>query len=185
MLLEDCVIWCPTSYQGYPLLALVKALGARYSAVLDSYCTHVVCSNANTHRYIHGGGYVPEIPIVHPSWLWKCYWRMDFCTACVEPYLLDFFLDARRMGTVSTLGTRELFYQEMPHMQAVIARCPDWLDDKSPHWPFVCRKLQNTAFWGVRVRQVNWARRWPILAHVLRTPSILPLELRKMVVQFF
>ena len=185
MLLEDCVIWCPPSYLGYPLPSLVKALGARYTAILDSYCTHVVSANVKTHRYVLASTGYPEIPIVHPSWLWECYWRLDFYAARVEPFILDFYIDARRMSTVTTLGTRELFYQEVPCMQAVLARGPDWLDDKSPHWPFVCRKLQNTAFWGIHVRQVNWARRWPILAHVLRTPSILPLELRKMVVQFF
>ena len=175
MRMEDCVICCSYTYK-----PLVTALGARYTPVTDSYCTHVLA------REVPRDTQYPETPVVHPEWLWESYWRPDFCAAPVEPYLIDFYLEARRMDTETTLGTRELFYQEMPRMQAVLACTRNWLDDQGPHWPFVCRQLQNTAFWGPRVRQLNWARRWPLLAHGLRgRVGPLPPELWRAVVQFF
>lgn len=220
MALENCVVSCAVLWEGESLRSLVHALGGRYSEVLDSHVTHVVTSRTNTHRYSVAKESYPETPVVHPRWLWACYWNN--ASAPVEPYQVDFYTAALRTGTYTARGTRALFYQELPLFHRVedrvlsrgirgnclrnVMRQPNFAAE-SPHWPFVCRTLQHTVFWGQVVRDMNWARRCPLLmcllqakeaaaprrrmrccrdgpVPVLRHLTQLPLELVALVVQY-
>lgn len=207
-------------WEGESLRNLVQELGGQYSEVLDSHVTHVITSRTNTHRYYVAKESYPETPVVHPRWLWACYWNN--ASTPVEPYEVDFYTAARRTGTCTSLGTRELFYQELPLFHQVEDRvlphgirghclrnllCQARFDAESPHWPFICRVLQHTAFWGHDVRHVNWVRRRTLLmcllqakeaaaprrrmrccrdgpVPVLRHLARLPFELVAMVVQY-
>jgi len=187
MALENCVVSCATLWEGESLRALVQELGGRYSEVLDSHVTHVVTSRTNTHRYKVAKESYPETPVVHPRWLWACYWNN--ASTSVEAYYVDFFTAAQRTGTHTSLGTRALFYKELQLFHSVEDRvlphgirgnCMRNLlqqarfDEESPHWPFVCRELQHTAFWGACVRYINWIRRRTLLMCLLKAKQAVP-----------
>ena len=219
MALEGCVVCSTMLWEGESLRHLVQEMGGQYSEVLDSYVTHVVTSRTNTHRYAVAQNNYPETPIVHPRWLWACYWNNAYTP--VDSYHVDFYTAAQRTGTYTSLGTRALFYQELQQFHAVEERvlphgirglCMRNLlqqarfDEESPHWTFVCRMLQNTAFWGHDVRYINWKRRRTLLmclrtsaapkprrrmrvcrdgpVPVLRRLALLPQELSDLVVAF-
>lgn len=192
MALEGCVVCCTMLWEGESLRHLVQQMGGRYSEVIDSHVTHVVTSRTNTHRYAVAQELYPETPIVHPRWLWACYWSNAYTT--VDCYHVDFYTAARRTGTSTALGTRVVFYTELQQYHEVEDRvlphgirghCMRNLlqqarfDEESPHWPFVCRKLQHTAFWGGTVRAVNWRRRRTLLM-CLRRPLAASKPRRRM-----
>lgn len=219
MALENCVVSCSTHWNGESLRVLVENLGGRYSETLDPWCTHVIAPRTNAHRYRVASARYPETPIVHPAWLWACYWN-NGKAAPVGPYVTDFFTAARRTGTCTSRGTREQFYTELALFHAVEdrvltrgirGRCmanlllSEYFSVESEHWPFVCRMLQHTVFWGPRVRQVNWDRRCTLLmclqhatqaprrrvqcgrggpVPVLRRVAMLPRDLWRLVVRF-
>lgn len=183
------------NWEGESLRSLIAELGGRYSEALDSWCTHVVTTRTNTHRYRVASARYPETPIVHPAWLWACYWNEGGQAVPVGPFMTDFFTAARRTGTCTSRGPRQLFYEELALYHAVEDRvlthgirgrclanllmCDDF-PNESPHWPFVCRTLQHTAFWGPRVREVNWVRRRTLLMCLLRVPPVPPAPRRRM-----
>lgn len=181
MVLEGCVVCCARVWQSCHLPNLVRVLGGHYSEVLDDTCTHVVTSRINSHRYRVAQENYPHLPVVHPRWLWACYWSPTLPS--VLQFAVDFYLDAMQTGTCTGVGSRELFYRELPLFRAVEdrvlphgirGRCmanllaSDDFSAESPFWPFVCRTLQHTTFWGFRVRCTNWARRRMLLMCLLR-----------------
>lgn len=180
MALADCVICCTSQWEGHSLRCLVEDLGGQFSRVLDSWCTHVITARTNTHRAYIAAEAFPDIPVVHPTWLWACFWHNT--RVPLEPYATDFYTAAQRTGTSSALGSRVLFYKELPAFHLVEdhvlpkgarGRCMANLLDssyfhlESPQWPFVSRTLQHTTFWGPRVREINWRRRCTMLMCLL------------------
>lgn len=159
---------CSTSpWNGMGVRDLVKRMGGRYSSVIDANVTHVVGARV-THRHHVVQAMYPSIAVLHQSWVWACYWRDE--RVPTERYELDFVLAAQRTGTSSKYGTRAQFNAEVVQYQraemrtagmgtnlARVIRLPQYA--KSKNWPFVCRVLLPTRFWGHIVRDANWARR--------------------------
>lgn len=150
---------------------LVEMMGGRYSSVADADVTHVVGARI-THRHHVACAMFPELTVLHPSWVWACYWRDE--QVPTERYELDFVLAAQRTGTSTKYGTRAQFNAEVAQYQraemrtagmgttlARVLRLPQYA--RSRHWPFVCRVLLPTRFWGPIVRDANWARRRALL----------------------
>lgn len=171
-MLEGCVIHCSRNWQSCSLPSLVRTLGGTYSEALDASCTHVLTSSANSHRRHIAQAVFPHIPVLHPRWLWACYWSLE--RPLEESFAIDFYMEALRTGTCTSMGSKHLFYCELPLFHVVEnhvlphgirGRCmanllsDDSFAAESQHWPFVCRMLQHTTFWGRRVRSINWARR--------------------------
>lgn len=192
-MLAGCVVSCSSTYQGCHLPNLVRTLGGSHTQTLDDSCTHVVTSSTRSHRYLLARYNYPHIPVVHPRWLWACYWSRDQPPP-MSKFAVDFYLEAMRTGTCTALGTRRLFYRELPLFVAVEdhvlphgirGRCmanllnSEFFDRESPHWPFVCRALQHTAFWGTRIRCANWQRR-RVLLMCLQRGSLPPVPRRYM-----
>ena len=181
--LAECVISCAQKWEGESLRKLIEALGGQFSEVLTSYCTHVVTCNTSTRRYLEACERFPETPIVHPQWLWACYWSIyDTSAPPMEPYMTDFLCTARRTGTCTSLGSRSQFFLELGRyhtvedyvgvkgsLMASLLRAENY-DDCNPAWGFVSRQLQDTVFWGRQVRDMNWRRR-RCLAQCLLTDS--------------
>ena len=223
MALEGCVVCCTMNWEGESLRSLIENLGGQYSEALDSWCTHVVTTRTNTHRYRVASARYPETPIVHPAWLWACFWNEGGQAVPVGPFMTDFFTAARRTGTCTSRGPRHLFYEELALYHTVEdrvlthgirGRCLanlllcDYFSNESVYWPFVCRTLQHTTFWGPRIREVNWSRRCTLLmcllrvtqelvrrprhisfcrdgpVPVLRRVAMLPLDLWRLIVRF-
>jgi len=222
MALEDCVVCCPSLWQGASLRGLIESMGGRYSDHMDSHVTQVVTAHTGSHRYKVALANYPETPMVHPAWLWACYWSGSIVQ--IDRYRTDFYAAAQRTGTCTSYGTRAIFYRELMTFHAVEehvlphgirGHCMAGLiresgfDTESPYWPFVCRMLQHTVFWGSQVRQVNWTRRGTLMmclvkgicapprpakracryggcadAPVLRRLACLPTELQRVVMQF-
>ena len=181
-MLRGCVICCSSRpWQSCYLPSLVRSMGGTPSEVLDGTCTHVVTSQVNSHRSHVAAANYPGVPVVHPRWLWACYWSTT--RPGTEQFAIDFYTEAKRTGTCTALGSRALFFAELSTFQAVEDHvlphgirgrcmanllCSDCFDRDSPFWPYVSRQLQNTTFWGYRVRSMNWDRRRTLLLCLLQ-----------------
>lgn len=167
--LENCVICGTMLWEGESVRRLIELLGGVYSEYLSASCTHVVTTRTNTHRYLLAKERYPDIPVVHPRWLWACYWTLK--KPAVEPYMTDFHAGTKRTGTSVSLGTRSQFFLELGQYHKVedhlsmngsllasLMQDEDY-DSNNPEWGFVSRHLQDTAFWGAKVRNANWRRR--------------------------
>jgi hypothetical protein len=171
MPLHGCVVCSTSPWHGMGVRQLVEMMGGRYSSVADADVTHVVGARI-THRHHVACAMFPELTVLHPSWVWACYWRDE--QVPTERYELDFVLAAQRTGTSTKYGTRAQFNAEVAQYQraemrtagmgttlARVLRLPQYA--RSRHWPFVCRVLLPTRFWGPIVRDANWARRRALL----------------------
>lgn len=189
--LEGCVICCGSTWHNCHLPSLVRALGGRHSPVLDASCTHVITARVNTHRFRVARERTPELPLLHPRWLWACYWSGRQVRA--DQYVVDFYMDALRTGTCSSLGSRDCFYRELPRFLAVEMRVKphdgccmaslleiEQYDEENPDWPFVSRMLQDTTFWGPVVRNMNWVRRRALLMCLLQKQKLPGSPRRRM-----
>ena len=180
--LNGCVVCCSSDYwESCHLPRLICTMGGTCVHALEDSCTHVVTSSTSTPRYKVARSRFPHLPVVHPRWLWACYWSA--APVETERYAVDFYREAIRTGTSTARGSRAVFFRELPLFRAVEdrvlphgirGRCManllhgEGFDADSPFWPYVSRQLQRTTFWGAHVRQLNWARRRVLLLCLLR-----------------
>ena len=152
---------------------LIEQMGGQYVQYPNPRCTHIVTRNTRTTRYQYARTVFPAALIVHPRWLWACYWMAQ--RPPEEPFLTDFYTGAQRTGTFTFYGTREQFFAELPLYQDVenhigvhgkllanMISFPGY-DDDNGKWGYLSRKLQHTRFWGPQVREMNWKRRRKLL----------------------
>ena len=141
-------------------------------------CTHIITRNTRTSRFHYARSRFPDVPTVHPRWLWACYWMQ--MRAPVEPFLTDFYTALLQTGTFAFYGTREQLFAELPLYQEVehhmgthgpvlarLMQSPEY-DCDNAKWGYLSRKLQHTKFWGARVREMNWRRRRKLLMPLQR-----------------
>ena len=177
--LHGCVVWAPRVWDGVPFARLIAQMGGTICEYPTTKCTHIVTTTTRTRRFQHARQNFSHVPIVHPRWLWACYWMQ--VRAPVEPFLTDFYTSLQRTGTFAFYGSREHFFKELPlyhdvedhigvhgNTLAVMMSFPDY-DLNNSNWGYLSRKLQHTTFWGPKVREFNWKRRRKL---------ILPLRTR-------
>ena len=177
---------------------IVHSLGGSYSMLLSSSCTHVVASEM-THTVKVCRSYYPEIPVVHPRWLTKCWTARTLVS--IDLHTLFYVLDTRRTGTSTRCGSLLQFYTELPRFLHVerevrhnvpsnIALPPRWLANFiggpievrscTLTWKLVWQQLGDTIFWGFQLRQLNWeARRVYLMALLRATKETSRLTQRK------
>ena len=168
-LLQNCVICASMELDGVSLQSLIEQMGGTHCLYPTRKCTHIITRNTRTRRFHYARTKFPDVPIVHPRWLWACFWMQVL--ASVEPFLTDFYTGTQRTGTFAFYGTRDQFFQELPlyqdaerhvgsqgNMLATYMSYPGY-DDDNEKWGYISRKLQNTRFWGPKVREMNWNRR--------------------------
>ena len=168
-ILQNCVICAPRTLENKSFSSLIEQMGGKFSEYVTDKCTHIITRNTRTRRYQNARTRLPNVPIVHPRWLWACYWMQ--MRAPTEPYLTDFYTALQRTGTFAFYGTRDKFFLELPLYQdaenhvgahgtilASMMSEPGY-DHDNEKWGYVSRKLQNTLFWGPKVREMNWKRR--------------------------
>ena len=181
---------------------LVEMMGGRYSSVADTDVTHII-GTRSTYRYHVARAMFPELHVLHPSWVWACYWSDK--RVSTERYELDFVLAAQRTGTSTKYGTRAQFNAEVVQYQRAemrtagmgttlvrVLQLPQY--SRSWNWPYVCRVLLPTRFWGHMVRDANWARRRQLMMamrhrHVtgndpMARTSRLPPALQRLILRY-
>ena len=97
MALEGCVICTTSILECMDVRNLVEGMGGEFNSTLSSHCTHVIATRTGSHRYHVARSFTPDVPIVHPQWLWTCYWyrrlvshdsfEIDFMQAAAVHYL--------------------------------------------------------------------------------------------------
>lgn len=170
---------------------IVHSLGGSYSLTPSPSCTHIVASEVD-HTVKVCRLYHPDIPVVHPRWLTKC-WTARMM-ASIDPHMLFYVLEAQRTGTSTRYGSSLLFYTELPRFLCVerevrnylpeyIALPPRWLArflggplevrSCTRTWNLVWQQLSDTTFWGFQLRQMNWeARRVYLMALIRAAPRL-------------
>lgn len=182
------MVCCTMLWEGESVRRLIEMLGGVYSQHLSSYCTHVVTARTNTHRFRVARHLFPDIPIVHPCWLWSCYRALKKVPD--EPHRTDFCVGVARTGTCRALGTRDEFFAELPKYMAAehhvgvpnlasLMRYEGY-DRDNPDWGVVSRALQGTVFWGSQVRQMNWRRRRTLALCLLLQRCSVPAPRKRM-----
>jgi hypothetical protein len=181
MALANCVICTSTTREADHVRSLVEQLGGRYTDAFNENCTHLVsaCEGSFRCRIASTRPSLSYLRVVHPRFLWACWWSGYLVPW--DRYLLCFVKAASRTGTCTSLGSYQLFLEEVPlYYSAQALRNPVW--GTGPNWGRVSRLLQNTVFWGKRVRNMNWRRRSASL--LLLRWDVLPEELWRVVVRF-
>ena len=172
--LENCVVCAAMLWEGESMRTLVEHLGGTYSESLHDQCTHVITSRTNTSRYLLATKRYPNIPIVHPRWLWVCYWNL--IKAPLDPYMTDFLHGTERAGTSTKHGTRATFLREVAIFHGIERRlnlqgtmlASKLHNDSCSEWGYISRQLQHTQFWGYIVRNMNWKRRRALMLLLTR-----------------
>jgi len=191
---------------------MATVMGATTRDDVDYSCTHLVSAELeDTVEFTQS--FYPWIRIVHVRWIAKCWMRAK--RASEREYDLAFYLAAQRTGTSTRISCRNIFFSELTVFHAVEEQVAP-LSLKSllagkgnPRslavWPWVCKLMQDTDFWGHLVRDINWrARRTVVMAltgsvrrprsrprvardgpaHVLRRVAHMPPDIQRAIIEY-
>ena len=148
---------------------MASELGATYSLDMGYGCTHIV-SVAHLEEAVRAW---PWVKVVHPRWLTRCFNRR--ARVAESEYEPVFYHAARRCGTRTSLGWRDIFFDEVGLFQMVEDRLGRGVElGRQLHqvsfrehavWVHARDTLLDTVFWGRHIRNLNWrARRSVMLA---------------------
>lgn len=208
MALEGCRLACigPTGLR-HSVSYMASQLGGTYSIDLHR-CTHLVATTCRREPF------GPWVMVVHPRWLTRCYQLHQRVPE--RHYEPTFYHAARRCGTRTRLGYPDIFWDEVGlfHMAeghlsglgTLLRGRGDMAVRSMPGWRAAAVLLQDTVFWGAKIREMNWRARAVVMmalgrperperrrymrrcsdgpAHVLRDVAPLPDILIRYIVEY-